>query len=109
MKRTKVIIAGAGGRDFHNFLVYFKENPLYEVVCFTAEQIPGIEKRVFPKQLAGKLYSADIPIYPEKDLERLIKKFKIDEVILSYSDLSFDYVGNFFSRVLSAGANFKLL
>jgi len=109
MARTRVIIAGAGGRDFHNFLVYFKDNPNYEVVCFTAEQIPGISKRRFPRELAGKLYKKDIPIYPEKDLENLIRKFKVNEVILSYSDLSFNYVGNFFSRVLAAGANFRLL
>jgi predicted GTPase len=106
MKKYKVLISGAGGRDFSNYLVYFKNNPNYEVVAFTAAQIPGIEKRNFPKQLAkGK----SIPIYSESKLPMLIKKLKIDFVFLSYSDLNHQYVMDFASRVLSAGANFGLL
>jgi predicted GTPase len=106
MKKYRVIISGAGGRDFSNYLVYFKKNPNYEVVAFTAAQIPGIEKRVFPKKLAkGK----SIPIYSEENLTKLIKSLKIDYVFLSYSDLSDQYVMNFASKVLSAGANFGLL
>lgn len=107
--RKRALIAGAGGRDFHNFLTYFKNNSYYEVVCFTAAQIPGIEKRKFPKELTGKLYKHDIPIYSEEKLPELIKKFKIDEVVLSYSDLSHLEVMHKASIVLAAGANFKLL
>ena len=100
---------GAGGRDFHNFLVYFKDNPLYDVKCFTATQIPGIEKRKFPKELAGKLYKEDIPIYQEEELPELIKKFDIDDVYLCYSDLSHQEVMNKASIVLANGADFKLM
>ncbi len=109
MKRKRVIISGAAGRDYHNFLLYFKDNPIYEVVCFTATQIPGIEKRTFPKKLAGRLYKKDIPIFPESKLPELIKKYNIDDVYLSYSDLSHQYVMEFASRVISNGANFSLL
>ncbi len=109
MAKKKVIIAGAGGRDFHNFLTYFKDNKAYQVVCFTATQIPGIAKRSYPKSLAGKLYRKDIPIYPEKQLVSLIRKHKVDCVYLSYSDLSSTYVMQFAQRVLAAGANFSLL
>jgi len=100
---------GAGGRDFHNFLVYFKDNPTYEFVCFTAAQIPGIEKRKFPKELAGRLYKNDIPIYPEEKLSELIKKYKIDEVVLAYSDLSEHDVITKASIPLASGASFRLL
>lgn len=105
----KVVIMGAGGRDFHNFLVYFKDNPEYEVVAFTASQIPGIERRRFPPELAGRGYPYGIPIYPESELPKLIKEFKVDEVILSYSDLTYQDVGRIASVVLSSGASFKLL
>jgi len=108
-KQKRVIIMGAAGRDFHNFLTYFKDNPLYNVICFTAEQIPGISKRSFPKQLAGKLYKKHIPIYHESKLKNLIKKYKIDYVFLSYSDLSHLDVMHKASKVLAAGANFSLL
>ncbi len=108
MKRN-VVIAGAGGRDFFNFLVYFKNNPIYNVVAFTAAQIPGIEKRKFPKELAGKHYRKDIPIFPESELASIIKKFKVDEVVLAYSDLSHEEVMHKASIVLAAGANFILL
>lgn len=109
MKTKKILILGAGGRDFHNFLVYFKDNQAYHVVCFTAAQIPGIEKRVFPKELAGHLYKRDIPIFPESKLYYLIKKFSVDEVILAYSDLSFSEVMTKASISLAAGASFTLL
>lgn len=107
-KENRVIILGAGGRDFHDFLVFFKNNPKYRVVCFTAAQIPGIEKRIFPESLAGKKYG-DIPIYPEKYLTRLIKKFNADLVVLAYSDLSNQEVMEKAALTLSAGANFMLL
>lgn len=105
----KVIIIGAAGRDFHNFLVYFKDNPEYKVVCFTAGQIPGIEKRRYPASLAGKLYPKGIPIYPEKDLVKLVKKFKVDEVVFSYSDVSYQFLLNLVSKAMSVGASFRLL
>ncbi len=105
--KKRVIIAGAGGRDFHNYLVYFKNDSQYEVVAFTATQIPGIEKRVFPKELtSGK---KDIPIYSETKLADLVKRLRVDHVYLSYSDQSHQQVMEFASRVLAAGANFGLL
>ncbi len=105
----KVIILGAGGRDFHNFNVYYRNNEQYRVVAFTATQIPSIENRIYPSVLAGKNYPDGIPIYPEEKLEELIKQFDVDEVVFSYSDVSHVYVMNLASRVLKAGANFKLL
>ncbi|MBU0530656.1 MAG: cyclic 2,3-diphosphoglycerate synthase [Candidatus Aenigmatarchaeota archaeon] len=107
--RKKVIIMGAAGRDFHNFNVFFRDNHEYEVVCFTATQIPNIHGRTYPKELSGKLYPKGIPIYMEEKLRELIKKFKIDEVILAYSDLPYNYVMNKASEVLAAGADFKLM
>lgn len=100
---------GAAGRDFHNFNVCFRDNPNYEVVAFTATQIPNIEKRLYPKELAGKLYPEGIPIHPEGELPRLIKKHGVDEVVFSYSDVSNDYVMREASAVLGEGASFKLL
>ncbi len=108
-KRKKVIIMGAAGRDFHNFNVIFRDNPEYEVVAFTATQIPFIDNRVYPPELAGSLYPNGIPIYPEDMLEELIKKFGVDEVYLSYSDLRFNEVMDKASRVIAAGASFVLL
>ncbi|MCX8208638.1 MAG: cyclic 2,3-diphosphoglycerate synthase [Sulfolobales archaeon] len=105
----RVIIAGAGGRDFHNFLAYFRNNPECEVVAFTATQIPGIERRRFPPELAGPRYPQGIPIYPESELPKLIRDFRVDEVVLSYSDLTYQDVGRLASIVLSAGASFRLL
>ncbi|PNR92421.1 cyclic 2,3-diphosphoglycerate synthase [Petrotoga sp. 9PWA.NaAc.5.4] len=108
MKR-KVLIMGAAGRDFHNFNVYYRDNPDFEVVCFTATQIPDIEGRVYPKELAGDLYPTGIPIESEEKLIEFIKEKNIDEVVLSYSDLPFQYVMEKASIVLAAGAEFKLL
>ncbi|WP_103066661.1 cyclic 2,3-diphosphoglycerate synthase [Petrotoga olearia] len=100
---------GAAGRDFHNFNVYYRNNPDYEVVCFTATQIPDIEGRLYPKELAGELYPNGIPIESEANLVNLIKENSIDEVVLSYSDLPFSYVMEKASLVLASGADFKLL
>ena len=99
---------GAAGRDFHNFNVYFRENPDYEVVAFTATQIPNIEGRLYPPQLSGKLYPEGIPIYPESELTKLIVEKNIDQVILAYSDLPYDYVMHKASQVLAAGADFRM-
>ncbi len=109
MKKRRIIILGAAGRDCHNFLVYYKDNPYYEVVAFTQAQIPDIEKRSFPKQLAGKLYKKNIPFYPEEKLPELIKKLNVDEVVLAYSDLSHEEVMHKASIALAAGASFRLL
>ncbi len=108
-KRTRVIIVGAGGRDFHNFNVYYRDNPEYEVVAFTAAQIPGVERRRYPPELAGRLYPDGIPIYPEKELGRLIRDYHVDEVVLSYSDLPYGEVGRILSTALANGASFKIL
>lgn len=109
MKRKRVIIMGAAGRDFHDFNSYFRDNEEFEVVCFTAEQIPGIDNRTYPKELAGKLYPEGIPIQPEGKLVDLIKENKINLVFLSYSDLPFPYIMERASKVLGAGASFQLL
>ena len=109
MEKKKVIIMGAAGRDFHDFNSYFRNNKEFEVVCFTAEQIPGIDNRTYPKELAGKMYPEGIPIQPEAKLVELIKENNIDLVFLSYSDLPFPYVMERASKVLGAGASFQLL
>jgi predicted GTPase len=109
MKKKRVIILGAAGRDYHNFNVFFRDNPAYQVVAFTAAQIPGIAGRKYPRELAGRRYPRGIPIYLESELLRLIKKYDIDEVILAYSDLSHEEVMHKASAVLAAGADFKLL
>ncbi|MCU0243947.1 MAG: GTPase, partial [Acidobacteria bacterium] len=83
----KVLIMGAAGRDFHNFNTYFRDNPDYRVVAFTATQIPDIEGRKYPAELAGKLYPKGIPIEAESELDRLIAELKVDDVHLAYSDL----------------------
>ncbi len=108
-KKRNVAILGAAGRDYHNFLVYYKDNPAYDVKFFTATQIPGIEKRKFPKSMAGKLYKQDIPIFPEERLTELIRKYKIDEVVYSYSDLSHNNVMHKAATAQAAGASFVLL
>ena len=107
--RRKVIIMGAAGRDFHNFNVYFRDNSSYEVVAFTAAQIPGIQCRFYPPMLAGVGYPSGIPVYPEEELPRLIKKFDVDKVVFAYSDVSHEYVMHKASLVLANGAGFWLL
>jgi predicted GTPase len=109
MAGTRTLIMGAAGRDFHNFNVYFRDNPEYEVVAFTATQIPNIEGRKYPAELAGKLYPAGIPIYPEIELVDLIKKLKVDLVIFAYSDVPHEYVMHKASTVLASGADFRLM
>jgi predicted GTPase len=109
MQKKKVIIMGAAGRDFHNFNVYFRNNDAYEVVAFTATQIPGIEGRVYPTELAGPSYPKGIPIYPEEKLPDLIKRYDIDEVVFAYSDVSHEYVMHKASIALASGADFRLM
>ncbi len=109
MEKQRIIIMGAAGRDFHNFNVAFRHNPAYEVVAFTATQIPNIEGRTYVAELAGELYPAGIPIFPEEELLDLIRREKIDQVIFSYSDVPPDYVMHRASAVLAAGADFRLL
>ena len=107
--RTKVIIAGAAGRDFHDFNTALRNNDQVEAVAFTATQIPNIEGRRYPAALAGPLYPDGIPIYPESDLEKLIKEHAIDAVYFSYSDVPHEYVMHLASRVLAAGAGFRFM
>lgn len=108
MNKTKAIILGASGRDFHNFNTLFRDNMDYEIVCFTQAQLP-VESSLYPKELTGKLYPKGIPIYKEEKLEQLIKKHKVEIVFLSYSDLSHNQVMNLASRSLSSGASFTLI
>ena len=108
MAKRKVIIMGAAGRDFHNFNCLFRNNPEAEVVAFTATQIPDIEGRVYPPSLAGPLYPQGIAIYPEHDLEKLIKQHEVDDVWFSYSDVSHQYVMDKGSHVVAWGANFGI-
>jgi len=109
MAPIRTIIMGAAGRDFHNFNVFFRGNPEYEVAAFTATQIPNIEGRVYPAELAGPQYPKGIPIYPESDLVRLIKELKVDQVVFAYSDVPHEYVMHKASTVLAAGADFRLM
>jgi len=109
MSKIKVLIMGAAGRDFHNFNTVFRDNDAYEVVAFTATQIPNIDGRRYPPELAGKLYPAGIPIYPEAELTELIKKHQIDQVIFAYSDVSHETVMHRASQALAAGADFRLM
>ena len=109
MDKTKVVIMGAAGRDFHNFQVCFRDDPSVEVVAFTAAQIPGIENRTFPPELAGPLYPQGIPIFPEEKLSEIIRQHKIQQVIFSYSDVAHVEVMHRASLVLSLGADFVLL
>jgi len=106
---TRTLIMGAAGRDFHNFNVYFRDNKDNEVVAFTATQIPDIEGRTYPPQLAGKLYPKGIPIFAETDLLKLIKKYKVEQVIFAYSDVPHEVVMHKASMVLAAGADFRLM
>jgi predicted GTPase len=100
---------GAAGRDFHNFNVYFRDNPDYEVVAFTATQIPDIEGRTYPAELAGSRYPSGIPIHPESDLVRLIREKEVDQVVFAYSDVPHEYVMHHASTVIAAGADFRLM
>ena len=108
-KAQTVIIMGAAGRDFHNFNAYFRGNEAYEVVAFTATQIPNIEGRIYPPELAGPGYPDGLPIYSETKLTELIKDLDIDQVVFGYSDVSYDYVMHRASMVLAAGADFRLM
>ena len=109
MQRVKTIIMGAAGRDFHNFNTVYRDNDRYEVVAFTATQIPNIEGRKYPASLAGKLYPKGIPIVAESELEKLVRKHGVEEVVFSYSDVSYNYVMSRSSVANAAGAHFKLL
>ncbi len=105
----RVLIAGAAGRDFHDFNTFFRDNEDYRVLAFTATQIPNIDDRRYPPSLSGPLYPEGIPIYPESELEHLIREHDIDDVVFSYSDVSHEYVMHLASRVLAAGAGFRFL
>ena len=109
MKRIKTLIMGAAGRDFHNFNTVFRDNEMYEVVAFTATQIPNIDGRKYPAVLAGELYPDGIAIYPESELEALIAKYDVEQVIFSYSDLPYGYVMDKAAIVNAAGADFRML
>ncbi len=109
MSRKRILIMGAAGRDFHNFNVFFRDREEYEVVAFTATQIPGIEGRLYPPELSGKLYPQGIPIYDEKDLTTIIREKQIDVVVFAYSDVSHEYVMHKASQALAAGADYWLL
>ena len=108
-KQKKVIIMGAGGRDFHNFNMVFRHNSDIRVTAFTAAQIPGIEKKIYPAALAGTLYPQGIPIVSQERLSELIKKHSVDQVVFSYSDISHEMLGHHASVALAAGADFVLL
>ncbi len=109
MKQKRVVIMGAAGRDFHNFNVVFRNDPNVRVVAFTATQIPGIDQRTYPPELAGPGYPQGILIHPEAELEDLIRDQAVDEVVFAYSDVAHEYVMHVASRVLAAGADFTLL
>ena len=105
----RVVIMGAAGRDFHNFNVVYRDDPEVEVVAFTATQIPGIENRRYPAELAGSRYPEGIPILPEDDLTKIVGDLEVDEVVFAYSDVSHQHVMHAASTVLAAGASFSLL
>lgn len=107
--RRNVIIIGAAGRDFHNFNTFFRGNSAYNVVAFTAAQIPDIDGRKYPKELAGDLYPEGIPIYAEEELPSLIEKLNVDVCVFSYSDIPYPRLGNISAIVNAAGADFWLL
>ena len=107
--RERILILGAAGRDFHNFNVFFRNKPQFEVVGFTAAQIPDIAWRLYPPELSGRLYPAGLPIWPEDALEEIIEEHHVDRCILSYSDLSHQAVMDLASRVLAIGADFGFL
>ena len=105
----RTLIMGAAGRDFHNFNVFFRDNKDYEVVAFTATQIPNIEGRRYPAELAGSLYPEGIPIYPESELQDLIRKYQVDQVVFAYSDVPHEVVMHKASLVMAVGADFRLM
>src|ERR671935_1501775 len=105
----RVIIVGAAGRDFHNFNVVYRGRDEFQIVGFTAAQIPNIDGRVYPSELAGELYPDGIPIWPEADLERAIARHAVDEVVFAYSDVTHEHVMHLASRALAAGASYRLL
>jgi predicted GTPase len=107
--RTRVVIAGAAGRDFHNFNLVYRRREEYEVVAFTATQIPNIDGRVYPPELAGELYPQGIPIVAEENLEAIVGEHEVDEVVFSYSDVTHEHVMHVGSRALAAGASYRLL
>ncbi|MCG7844208.1 MAG: GTPase, partial [Methanomassiliicoccales archaeon] len=109
MKKNNVVIMGAAGRDFHNFNTYFRDNERYEVVAFTAAQIPNIDGRCYPAALCGTLYPNGIPIMAEDELPAIIKKYKVDQVIFAYSDISHSELMHKASWVLSLGADFRFM
>ena len=109
MNRRNIVIIGAAGRDFHNFNVYYRDNEQFNVVAFTAAQIPNIDNRKYPSELAGKLYPKGIPIFAEEELTYLIEKLDVDECIFSYSDVPYQKVMALSALVNAAGANFTLL
>jgi len=109
MSKRNVIILGAAGRDFHNFNAYYRDNKAYNVVAFTAAQIPDIADRRYPPELAGKLYPEGIPIYAEEDLPRLIRDLNVDDCAFSYSDVSYQHVMSVSAIVQASGASFVLL
>ncbi len=109
MSPIRTLIMGAAGRDFHNFNVFFRENADYQVIAFTATQIPDIEGRTYPAELAGPLYPAGIPIYPESDLVRLIDERQVEQVVFAYSDVPHELVMHKASIVNAAGADFRLM
>src|SRR5919199_307056 len=109
MTRTRIVIAGAAGRDFHNFNVAYRGRGNYEVVAFTATQIPNIHGRVYPVELAGDLYPRGIPILPESALEQLVRQHEIDEVVFAYSDVTHEHVMHVGSRALAAGASARFI
>ena len=109
MSKIKTLIMGAAGRDFHNFNVIYRDNDKYDVVAFTATQIPDIEGRLYPAALAGDLYPDGILIHDESDLEVLIERHEVEEVVFAYSDISYETVMRKAARVIAAGAHFKLL
>ena len=109
MSKLRVLIMGAAGRDFHNFNMVFRDNEAYEVVAFTATQIPNIEGRRYPAELAGALYPNGIPIYPESELPTLIRILGVDQVVFAYSDVQHQYVMGKAATVIAAGADFRLM
>src|SRR2546427_11653734 len=109
MARTRVLIAGAAGRDFHNFNLVYRDRPEYEIVAFTATQIPNIDGRRYPAELAGSLYPDGIPILPEAALEELVHEHEIDSVVFAYSDVTHEHVMHIGSRALASGASYHLI